>query len=145
MPRAEGKRINLAMILQVLTHVHSWNAKVLGQQDEIQRPAAPAVVLPSLRETVQRREWIQMSCPVRGASPPNARRGRACWQTHLRLFLDVPARLCTAAVQAVSAPVVRSHSVSLFTDTVDPAGLERRESLRTEYIRRSSSTRSMSI
>jgi hypothetical protein len=51
MPRAEGmqKPMNYSTIL---TQDYSRNAEVLGKQDEVQGPAAPAVVLSSLREAM---------------------------------------------------------------------------------------------
>lgn len=79
----------------------SRNAKVPGKQDEVERPPAPSMVLPSLRETMQRRKRVQMPRPIRGPSPPDARRWRERRQTHCRLFESIPARLCPTPVSEV--------------------------------------------
>ena len=76
------------------------------------------MVLSSLREAMPGRERIQMPRRLRSPFTTNARRGRACRQTHRRLFQPVPARICHTAVSKASAADQRSSHPTLICSKV---------------------------
>ena len=96
MPRAEGAHSNFLCSIFANSGPKppcSRNSQGDRQCDEVERPAAPAVVLPSLREAMQGREWIQVPRRERVASAADARRGGARGEAYLGFLDDVPERV----------------------------------------------------
>jgi hypothetical protein len=81
--------------------VHSRNTEIPRQQDEVQGTSEVAMVLSGLPETMSRRQWIQVSCPIRSPSKTDARRWRERWSTHRRLLFTVPTRFRPVAFTKV--------------------------------------------
>lgn len=68
-----------------------------GQQDEVQRAAKTAMVLPGLREAMSRRERLQVSRSEREPRQANDARRRGSTQGNQRLQQSVPAGLSLVA------------------------------------------------
>jgi hypothetical protein len=81
--------------------VHSRNTEIPRQQDEVQGTSEIAMVLSGLPETMSRRQWIQVSCPIRSPSKTDARRWRERWSTYRRLLFTVPTRFRPVAFTKV--------------------------------------------
>lgn len=141
MPRAEGQSRQFLCILLpfILFILSSWNPEIPREQDEVKGSATAPMVLPSLRETVQRRERLQVPCPVGKSSAADARRRRERWQTHPELLAGIPVHVCRPAVPTVR-PISALTSARL-PDFAFAAGSARNVSGRTRSTRNISATR----
>lgn len=75
------------------------------------------MVLPSLPETVQRWERIQMSCSIRVSFAPDAGGRGKCWSSYLWLLQSVSVRVCCSLIQKVCTFFMTTHHAwaNLFT------------------------------